>query len=238
MSYTPINWQTGDQITAEKMNKMDNGWGVDTSVQTLFNGNVTTADEGGMYIGAFAVAVTAETITVTFNNTEYTLSRTEPFEGTYGYGEAGEMGPDFTNYPFYIMCPDPTFSQLYTETSGTFALKIDGAISTLEVSDNFKSAVSVGGADSFVSKNDFEASVPFKITFGETTFGDVITAFSEGRFVYATKYSMNQGWYVMIYLLADQTNLRLYYADINLNTLSALSIGSTSYQSVYDVILG
>lgn len=26
MSYTPINWQTGDTITAEKLNKMDNGW--------------------------------------------------------------------------------------------------------------------------------------------------------------------------------------------------------------------
>lgn len=28
MIYTPINWQNGDTITAEKMNKMDNGWGI------------------------------------------------------------------------------------------------------------------------------------------------------------------------------------------------------------------
>ena len=42
MSYTPINWQTGDIITAEKMNKMDNGWSVESSSQQLFSETVTT----------------------------------------------------------------------------------------------------------------------------------------------------------------------------------------------------
>lgn len=144
MSYTPINWKKGDLITAEKMNKMDNGWSLDTSVQTLFNGNATTVDEGGMNSGVFSAQVTAETITVTFNNTEYTVTRTEPFDGTYVYGDIGETGPDFTNYPFFIMYDygdSAIESQLFTETSGTFALKIDGATSTLEISDNFATAV-------------------------------------------------------------------------------------------------
>lgn len=42
MAYTPTNWQTGDVITAEKLNKMENGI-AGSSLEVIFT--VTTNDE-------------------------------------------------------------------------------------------------------------------------------------------------------------------------------------------------
>ncbi len=122
-NYTPTVWAVGDKITAEKMNKLEQGvagefW------NTVFEGNVTTTVqlETGPSAGANLVlssSLTADSVKVTFNGTEYTLPKNE-----YGYGYVGQEGPDFSEYPLFILTTTTPYT-LYTETAGTYSLKIE-----------------------------------------------------------------------------------------------------------------
>lgn len=135
MAYTPINWQTGDTITADKMNKMDNGWSVTSGSSVLTNQTVTTEDDDGdnvayLDIGGGGATITAETIRVTFDGTEYTCDKNgETYGGT---------GFDFSVYPF-MLYDDGT---LYTESAGTYTVKIEVVESSIEISAPFATAVS------------------------------------------------------------------------------------------------
>ena len=123
MTYTPINWQTGDTITAEKMNKMDNGWSVDST--QLFSETVTTTDTGqgyatGQLVYVFQQEPPAEAV-VTFDGTDYVCER----DSQYGYGGSN----DFSTYPFYIS-PAPSQTDIYTAVAGTHtvALGVQGVV--------------------------------------------------------------------------------------------------------------
>lgn len=170
MTYTPINWQNGDTITAEKMNKMDNGWGVEST--QLFNETVTTSDEGGINYGVllYASQIESPTIIVTFNGTSYTCDATEE-DGVYLYGAPfGEQGPDFSDFPFAIESTTEG-NNLYTETAGANTLAVVGA--SLQTSADFTAAVSsiVGGAF-------------YPLVLGETTWRQVVNAMAAGKLVF------------------------------------------------------
>ena len=140
MAYTPINWQTGDVITAEKLNKMDNDWGVQNT--PLFNETVTTAElnEGeGIYGGVltYSQLIDADTITVTFDGTDYSCNRIDAFDNHY-YGGFTESGPDFSVYPFLIES-NADVNTIYTETAGTYT--VSASSDTVVCGDNFTSAV-------------------------------------------------------------------------------------------------
>ena len=133
MAYTPINWQTGDTITAEKMNKMDNGWSVTSSSTTLADQTVTTEYDEGDYVGYLnldlGVKITAETIDVTFDNTKYTC---EKQMGVYG-----DQTGSFTTYPFTITSE----GEVYTASAGTYSVKVEVVESSIETSASFATAV-------------------------------------------------------------------------------------------------
>ena len=80
MAYTPINWQTGDTITAAKLNRCDNGWGYEST--EILSETVTTADtySGGYGVGelAYSQFINSPTIVVTFDGTDYTCPNTIP----------------------------------------------------------------------------------------------------------------------------------------------------------------
>ena len=103
MAYTPIGWQTGDTITAEKLNKMDNGWSVEESATTLTEETVTTSDQGGMNQGVFVYnePINTDVVYVTFNGTRYECPAIDAF-GQKFYGGFTEQGPVFTEFPFAI----------------------------------------------------------------------------------------------------------------------------------------
>lgn len=183
MSYTPINWQTGDTITAEKMNKMDNGWSVQNT--QLFSETVTTVDDGEMFSGNFIYegAIDFDTIVVTFNGTDYNCQRIDAFN-SYFYGGFTEEGPDFTDYPFAIR-NDGANSSIFTETEGTYTVSVTAP--DVAVSSQFSSAVN--------------ASIPglippFRLVIDETTLSDFNDARSQNRFCYlwdgATQYIVNK----------------------------------------------
>jgi len=142
-NYTPTVWAAGDKITAEKMNKLEQGvagefW------NTVFEGNVTTEVEGGAPFAEGNIEgltnLSADSIKVTFNGTEYECNKI--VQGVNNiYGGVGEDGPEFSQYPFAIMSSEGNGTLFFTQTAGTYSLKIEESqsdgesdYSTVEVS--------------------------------------------------------------------------------------------------------
>lgn len=92
------------------------------SWQTVFEGSVTTESESTFANGDIVglSSLDGDSVKVTFNGVEYTLPKHE-----LGYGEMGEGNtPDFSNYPLFIETSDTPYL-LYTQTAGTYSLKIE-----------------------------------------------------------------------------------------------------------------
>lgn len=141
MAYTPINWQTGDTITADKLNRCDNGWGYEST--QLFSETVTTSQapfgvEGSL---SYSGQVTSPSITVTFEGTDYQCSAVQIAEAEgYGYGGVtSEWEYDFTTYPFALVFSPSEGNVLTTQTAGTYTVAVSGQ--SIAISDNFNAAV-------------------------------------------------------------------------------------------------
>lgn len=171
MSYTPINWQTGDTITAGKMNKMDNGWGVQNT--QFFSETVTTVagDYGNEAYLTYSTPITADSITVVFNGNSYTCAAISMTTGT-GYGGVdSSWNYDFSEYPFAIVSRGGT-NYFATQNAGTYTVSATGDV--MEVSDSFKAAVS----------SSFSSPPPLECIAGETTYDEMVAARQSGRLMY------------------------------------------------------
>ena len=180
MAYTPINWQTGDTITAEKLNKMDNGWGTQNNSVTHYSGSITT-ENWGNYSGAevdIDNKITAESITVTFDGVTYNVTASS--DGDYGAPYNGnDVTYDFTSIPFNISSnanpvTGTTKMSIVTSSDGTYSVVVQSIDVSIETSANFSAAV-----------NSCVDTTPFKITLDKTTFQEAADAFNAGRLVYA-----------------------------------------------------
>lgn len=164
MAYTPINWATGDTITADKLNRCDNGWSVTSGTTTLCDETVTTQDDDGDNVAYLSTSetITAETIDVTFAGTKYTCAKSGEVYGGAGF--------DFSVYPF-MLYDDGT---IYTETAGTYTVKVEAVESAVDTSAQFTAAVT----------NAMSSSMPlFLMVEGETTWQEVYDAFGSGKIV-------------------------------------------------------
>lgn len=176
MAYTPVNWQTGDTITAERLNRMDRGWGVDST--QLFSETVTTVDQGGTNFATLAYAnmVDASTIMVTFDGTEYTCPLID-IGGSHFYGGFSEQGPTFTEYPFAISSSGSNGNFLMTQTAGEHTIAV--AALSLQTSADFAAAVNMA--------NPIDLStLPLRCMEGVTTYDEAVSAMKGGRLVYFT----------------------------------------------------
>lgn len=209
MSYTPINWTTGDVITAAKLNKMDNGWSVSTATSTLCNESVTTADDDGLNVGQLSISsITASNISVTYDSATYQCAK----DGDGGYGD--DVNFTFSDYPFRI----ESDGFIITETSGTHSVKIEATATTVEASNDFQTAVkSVYNGDIFIA------------TANQTTWQQIYDAMTAGKAVYVkdvgedsvSMYTVsecgidNNETYEVAALFIDggQAAARYYYAD-------------------------
>ena len=192
MAYTPINWQTGDTITAEKMNKMDNGW--DASSVALTSESVTTetgiADAYGVL--TYSTPITADTITVTFNGTPYVCDAF--VEGSdYVYGDY-----DFVSTPFYIFSNSEE-NGLGTPEAGTYSIEISE--SSIEVSSQF-----VGAVNASIP----ELIPPFKLVPDETTLSEFNDARAQRRFCYLWDGTLQYVVYALNIPSAGKTPLTVY----------------------------
>lgn len=183
MAYTPINWQTGDTITADKLNRCDNGWAVEST--QLFSETVTTVagQRGNMGQLAYQSQIDSPSLTVTFDGADYVCDVINMDDGIWAYGGIGATGPDFTDYPFAIMSivDVVTDNMIYTETAGSHT--ISAASETISVSDNFKGAVMLASQDM--------PSDSFEVVNGVTTWEEARDALLDGKRVFVIADSGN-----------------------------------------------
>lgn len=220
MAYTPINWQTGDTITAEKMNKMDNGWGA--QMVQVFSETVTTSENDGLISGELTYngTIKAETIIVVFDSVEYTCRRIDAF-GQYFYGGFSEEGPEFSEYPFALASGDAeiAINMIYTSTAGTHTVSV------------FAQGVEVGAY--FIKA--VEAAAPIlKVIQNQTTWQEVFDAIEAGKFVTYTFYNgennINLGYVIHAYVTSrmDYFVEYLYISGSSITRGSLLAVSADS----------
>ncbi len=221
MAYTPINWQTGDTITADKLNRCDNGWGYEDTL--LFSETVTTADtySEGYGVGelSYSQFINSPTIVVTFDGVDYTCPNTAPsslaeVSGTYGASLLEQGGYDFSDYPFAIdsyATPFGTFGNgIYTETIGTHTITVAG--SAIVTSSDFDTAAQTAVAPSIAA-----IPTPYLVTVGTTTMQEVFDAIGAGKIpiiVYNDGIA-NSPRYIEVVLYARKYNLTVSSVTIS-----------------------
>lgn len=171
MAYTPINWQTGDTITAEKLNKMDNGWGASATTDELYSGSMTVSaggDGGATIPAAIAGRLSSATqAVITVDGTSYTCDGFDD-EGFWTFGAPYN---DYSEYPFSVYV-DGAMTYFTNQNGGTYSIEVALLNVTIDVSSDFSKAVSaaIGGA-----------FYPFVI--GTTTWLQVVDAMAAGKLV-------------------------------------------------------
>lgn len=212
MAYTPINWQNGDTITAEKLNKMDNGWGIEST--QLFSETVTTAvGEGGSPEAqlAYSNIIDADSLTVVLDGTEYECQRIDGGR-SYFYGgyDLGTGFPDFTTYPFFILSGSTNL--LVTETAGEHTVAASTA--SIETSSSFDSAVVLAGV--------------FEVVQGTTTFQEACDAFKSGKHVYVVDNSSSGKTYHMPVIFVNENTFEIKFIVTSNNDTVLMPTGLTA----------
>ena len=169
MAYTPINWQTGDTITAEKLNKMDNGWGIESTPLLSETVTTTAGSDGNSATLAYTGTASPDVMSITFDGVDYNCAKQE-LGSNYLYGASDPS--DFTAYPFALGCVGGEW-WLYTQTAGEHT--VSASTESLQTSDDFKSAVN--------SAVDASA-MPLRLVPNVTTYGEALAAVTEGRLLY------------------------------------------------------
>ena len=148
MSYEKQTWQTGDIITAEKLNHMEDGikeapgYIVTNNKTTIFEGELTTTSMGS-FSGANVVlsqSIIGDYVIVTVDEIVCQLPKVVLSFGT-GYGEFDNNGsPIFINYPcaFGTNGNDCYF---FTSKDDTYEVKIETVGNVIEPSEFFGKAV-------------------------------------------------------------------------------------------------
>lgn len=203
MAYEKQTWVCGETITADKLNHMEDGiaqasgGGTDVGYECTETRTVLTEESVTTVAGeygndgslAYSTPITAETIRVTFNGVEYVCDAVAMGGTVRGYGGISQSDTDFSEYPFAITSnsnPDASFvNGLYTETAGTYQVKIETVEQSVETSECFENAVNKvvggGGAESLIVKAArFYKSTNTATVVFDKTLSEVSEALSNG----------------------------------------------------------
>ena len=129
--HTPSN--TNPAMLGQFLDEYSGGSG--ESWNTLFEGEITTEEQNGMYFTRLSTSdyIDANKIKVTFNGVEYVCDKiVSEEENIYGAGFNEEYEVDFSNYPFVISSTmsdgveaDIIATMIATESPGTYSIKIE-----------------------------------------------------------------------------------------------------------------
>lgn len=233
--YAPTGGGGGVEYTAESPITIEdgvigfNGYSVETTNTTLCEETITTATATSLGYNtslSYATPISADSLIVAFDGTEYTCTKFTD-RGLVGYGGFTEAGTDFSTYPFAIVVRSGT-NYVFTESAGTYTIKIAISSETVEVSDDFTSAVS--GIVSNMTQP------PFKITVGTTTFNEIYSAVcTNGRFGYIeTGVYANQPVYIepVIYVLKSSSTFSVKTIGFDENALVIYTYTASSADGV------
>lgn len=219
MAYTPINWQTGDTITADKLNRCDNGWAVQET--QLFSETVTTSGEEGLYEGqlAYSYAIDADTITVIYDSTEYTCPSIG--EGEYG-APYNDSIPDFSEFPFNLYTRSNEAAYIITQTAGEHTVAV--STSTVQTSSDFDEAASAALGGAF-----------YLVTSGVTTWQEIADAIRAGKVVYRYLYDEANEYAEYELITSAGTDgmgtYQIYYMTVKSNGIYTGTVSAASANS-------
>lgn len=189
MAYEKQEWKTGDTITAEKLNHIEDGidkaqnrYEINEVRELLFEGSLTTEiEEGSAAYTEFEPIspINANEIIVTFNDIEYIVQKDENYSC---YGEFDGQDIDYTTFPFFIGVPsyNVTHYYLYTSEPGTYPIKIESQETEIEISDDFKEAVEACSPIFTVTITDSNNNYT-----SDKTYNEIEQAFLAGKLVRA-----------------------------------------------------
>lgn len=174
------------------------GYGYKDAV--LFNETVTAASANAVMQLAYSGIIDADTIMITFDDTEYecTNQNTLSGRGAYGAMRLYPSGYDFSNFPFLIDSNDGV-NTITVEMAGEHTVSV--TVTSMQTTFNFSTAVNA------VSTIDV-TMVPLRCVSGETTLSDMDTAFySSQRLLYfnydsrvccmiTSIYNDSSGWHI------------------------------------------
>lgn len=153
MVYEKQTWNTGETITADKLNHIEkgivnseNGYECTEEETVVFEGALTTSSSGGSfcYVNFTPIeSFNSENIIVNLDGTDYILPKVSISTGGVDadiYGEANESGPLFATYPCAIAITYGTY-QFFVPQEGTYEVKISIAAIKTNVSECFSKAV-------------------------------------------------------------------------------------------------
>ena len=154
MAFEPKTWACGDTITAQELNRIeqgiaeagqgggDAGYECTETEKTIFDSSLTTSSMGSFSGTTFTPSqpIDGESIVVTLDGSKYELPKAELSFGS-GYGEFdASSNPVFTNYPCAIGV-DSSQTYFFTASSGTYQVGISALTKTAIVTPCFKIAV-------------------------------------------------------------------------------------------------
>ena len=156
MSYVPTQWKTGDIVTAEKLNNLENGaadkgYEIEKLISDIFSGSIVAQEsewESGVFIASIdleeVLPAVPDKLIVVYDNIEYVAERIIIGSDNYYGASMDESGiPDFSKYPFCcLILPDNMDRiELAVKTAGSHFVNIKSAQETIIVSSDFSNAV-------------------------------------------------------------------------------------------------
>lgn len=197
--YTKQTWNTGDVITEEKLNHIEEGVSTGGGIYsvenvTYFDGEVTTEPgKGGMNFGYISIdnMTSKKELQITFNGEEYTLPYVADSEERIGWGELDDNSqPAFSNYPIFVDYPDGQDIQevaVYTAGAGTYSLTIKDE--DLQINSEFKEKI-----NSVIIPVNIRNDVVFKINNDTADFIEVSEDLNDviaNNWVYVNDFDLN-----------------------------------------------
>lgn len=182
-AYEPTVWKTGDVVTSAKLNKIEQALADATagSWTTVFDGSVTTEhneqyndNEATLQVSPTRIA---DTIKVTFNGQVYECTRQTGKVDYYGT-DITAATVDWSTYPFSIAIVGDGWV-LFTETAGTYTIKIEASESSGGSSDVNTSVVTIENNLSF----QVQANVPYLDSSNMFAFRNILSANSEDELI-------------------------------------------------------
>lgn len=148
MSYDKYTWTTGETITAEKLNHIEDGiagsgCGFEYSEEStlVFDGTIEATTQP--FVSFLPLTIpTSETMFVTFNDIEYEMPK-NGVEGGYVYGEIGSGSgsmPIFDTYPCAVAFVNDNPMVIVKEPS-TYQVKMEERSTSVTTSEYFDKAV-------------------------------------------------------------------------------------------------
>ena len=174
MAYEKQTWETGDIITADKLNHIEdgienseNGYECTKEETVVFEGTLTVnSATGSFYFVNFTPteSFNSEFVVVNLDGTNYTLPKVSLSIGDV-YGEANESGPSFATYPCAIHIFNGNYS-FYVPQEGTYSVTIIALdVSVNDVTPCFRLAV-----NNSISKDGQQSVFPVNFTRNGDTF--------------------------------------------------------------------